>query len=124
MNTKIRSKLSELKKDVYVLRGRRKEYERIMMREGPMVAASLLCRKIGDTGREMYVLSGSANGESVHRYVRKGEIGEWRIRAENWRKFSRAMIEWVKTGKEIEKKLREIGRKRCERMPGKKIGRE
>jgi hypothetical protein len=124
MNTKSRSKLSELKKEVCVLRERRKGYERIMMREAPMVAASMLCRKIGDTGREMYVLSGSANGASVHRYVRKEEIGKWKIRAENWRKFSRAMIEWVKAGKETEKKLREIGRQRCERMPGKKIGRE
>ena len=124
MNTKTRNKLSEMKKEVNRLQERRKGYERIMMREAPMVAASLLCRKIGDTDREMYVLSGSANGESVHRYVRKEELERWRIRAENWRKFSRAMAEWVKTGKEIEKKLRGIGRMRCERMPGKRIDRE
>lgn len=122
MNSKLRGKISELKKGVYVLKGRRKEYERIMMREAPMVAASLLCRKIGDTGREMYVLSGSVSGESVHRYVKKAELWKWKIRAENWRKFSVAMVAWVKTGKEIEKRLREIGWKRCERMPGKKTG--
>ncbi len=66
----------------------------------------------------MYYLSASIGGESRHRYVRKGEMAYWRKRALSWRGFMKAMASWVKVNKEIEKELREIGRLRCEPLPG------
>jgi hypothetical protein len=66
----------------------------------------------------VYYLSASIQGESRHRYVRKGEVPYWRKRATVWRSFIKAMASWVKVNREIEKELREIGRWRCEPLPG------
>jgi len=66
----------------------------------------------------VYYLSASIGGESRHRYVRKGEVPYWRKRALAWRGFMKAMASWVKVNREIEKELREIGRLRCEPLPG------
>jgi hypothetical protein len=66
----------------------------------------------------VYYLSASIQGESRHRYVRKGEIQYWRKRALAWRGFMKAMASWGKVNREIEKELREIGRLRCEPLPG------
>lgn len=66
----------------------------------------------------MYYLSASIQGQSRHRYVRQGEVLYWRKRAGAWRGFIQAMASWVKVNREIEKELREIGRLRCEPLPG------
>ena len=66
----------------------------------------------------VYYLSASIQGESRHRYIRKGEVQYWRERATAWRRFIKAMASWVKVNKEIEKEFREIGRLRCEPLPG------
>jgi hypothetical protein len=39
-----------------------------------------------------------------------------------WRRFIKAMASWVKVNKEMEKEWREIGRLRCEPLPGGKRG--
>ena len=66
----------------------------------------------------VYYLSASIGGESRHRYVRKGELPYWRQRAQAWQRFQKAMAGWVKVSKEIEKELRQLGRLRCEALPG------
>lgn len=66
----------------------------------------------------VYYLSASLGGQSRHRYVRKGEVSYWRKRALSWRGFMKAMASWVKLNREIEEELREIGRLRCESLPG------
>ena len=83
-----------------------------------MVAASFIPRRLRPGGPVVYYLSASIQGESRHRYVRKGEVQYWRKRAEAWRRFIKAMASWVKVNREIEKELREIGRLRCEPLPG------
>ena len=88
------------------------------MERYPMVAASFLSRRIRTGSPIVYYLSASINGESRHRYVRKGDIEYWRNRAYAWRRFIKAMASWVKVNREIEKELREIGRLRCEGLPG------
>ncbi len=88
------------------------------MGRSPMVAASFMPRKLRAGGPVVYYLSASIAGESRHRYVRKGEVPYWRRRALNWRGFMRAMASWVKVNREIEKELRELGRLRCEPLPG------
>ena len=97
-------------------------FERIAMGRSPMVAASFMPRRLRPGGPLVYYLSASVQGESRHRYVRKGEVEYWRKRALSWRKFMKAMASWVKVNKEIEKELREIGRLRCEALPGGKRG--
>jgi hypothetical protein len=66
----------------------------------------------------VYYLSASIAGESRHRYVRKGEVKYWRKRAYAWKEFIKAIASWVKINRQIEKELREIGRLRCEGLPG------
>ena len=88
------------------------------MGRSPMVAASFMPRRLRPGGSLVYYLSASIQGESRHRYVRKGEVPYWQKRAFSWRKFLKAMASWVKVNREIEKELREIGRLRCEPLPG------
>jgi hypothetical protein len=110
--------LSFHRKKVTLLGRRRARLERIAMGRSPMVAASFMPRRLRPGGPLVYYLSGSVQGESRHRYVRKGEREYWRKRALAWRRFMKAMASWVKVNREIEKELREIGRLRCEPLPG------
>jgi len=84
----------------------------------PMVAASFMPRRLRPGGPVVHYLSASIQGESRHRYVRKGEVEYWRKRATAWWRFMKTTASWVKMNKEIEKELREIGRLRCEPLPG------
>ena len=111
-------KLSFHRKKIQILRRKRNRLEAIGMGRTPMVAASFMPRRPRPSGPVVYYLSASIRGESRHRYVRKEEVGYWRRRALAWRGFVKAMASWVKVNKEIEKELREIGRLRCEALPG------
>jgi hypothetical protein len=110
--------LSLHRQKVSLLIRRRARFERIVMGRSPMVAASFMPRKLRPGGPVVYYLSASIQGESRHRYVRKGEVQYWRKRATAWWGFMKAMASWVKVNREIEKELREIGRLRCEPLPG------
>jgi hypothetical protein len=110
--------LSFHRKKTGLLIRRRGQLERIAMGRSPMVAASFLVRKLRPGGPVVYYLSASIQGESRHRYVRKGEVQYWRKRALSWRGFMKAMASWVKVNREIEREFREIGRLRCEPLPG------
>jgi hypothetical protein len=110
--------LSVRRQKVSLLIQKRARFERIAMGRGPMVAASFMPRRLRPGGSVVYYLSASIQGESRHRYVRKGEVQYWRRRALTWRGFMKAMASWVKLNREIEKELREIGRLRCEPLPG------
>jgi hypothetical protein len=83
-----------------------------------MVAASFMPRRLKPGGPVVYYLSASIQGESRHRYIRKGEVEYWRKRALAWRRFVKAIASWVKVNKEMEKELRQIGRLRSEGLPG------
>ena len=111
-------KISLRRKKVEILVRKRNRLERIAMGRSPMVAASFMPRRLRPGGPVVYYLSASIKGESRHRYIRKGEVEYWRKRASAWRRFMKAMVSWVKVSKEIEKELREIGRLRCEALPG------
>ncbi len=110
--------LSFHRQKVSLLIRKRAGFERAAMGRSPMVAASFMPRKLRPGGPVVYYLSASIQGESRHRYVRKGEVQYWRKRALAWRGFMKAMASWVKVNREIEKGLREIGRLRCESLPG------
>lgn len=92
------------------------------MGRSPMVGASFIPRRLRPGGPVVYYLSASIKGESRHRYIRKGQAEYWRKRAHAWRRFMKAMASWVKVSKEMEGELREIGRLRCERLPGGRRG--
>ena len=64
-----------------------------------MVAASFISRRIRPGAPIVYYLSASINGESRHRYIRKGEVEYWRKREYAWRRFIKAMASWVKVNK-------------------------
>ncbi len=121
MDTK---KISRHRKKVSFLRNRRDKLERKAMGRYSMVAASFMARRLRAGAPVVYYLSASIDGESRHRYIRKGEVEYWRRRALEWRRFSKAMATWVKVNNEIEKELREIGRLRCEELPGGVRGRK
>lgn len=110
--------LSLRRKKVYLLKGKRNQWERIALGRSPLVSASLLARRLRPGAPIAYYLSASIQGESRHRYVRRGEVDYYRQRAQAWQKFQKAMASWVKVNKEIEKELRQIGRLRCEPLPG------
>lgn len=92
------------------------------MERSSMVPASFMPRRLKPGGPVVYYLSASIRGESRHRYVRRGEVEYWRKRALAWWRFIKAMASWVKGNKEMEKELREMGRLRCEPLPGGKRG--
>src|SRR5512136_2750170 len=110
--------LSFHRKKVTLLGRRRARLERIAMGRAPMVAASFMPRRLRPGSPLVYYLSASVQGESRHRYVRKEEVEYWRKRALAWRRFTKAIASWVKVNREIEKELREVGRLRCEPLPG------
>jgi hypothetical protein len=110
--------LSIHRQKVSLLIRKRARFERVAMGRSPMVAASFMPRRLRPGAPVVYYLSASIGGQSRHRYVRKGEGPYWRKRAEAWRGFMKAMASWVKVNREIEKQLREIGRLRCEPLPG------
>ena len=115
MNLKV---LSFHRKKASLLIRKRAQLERIAMGRSPMVAASFIPRRLRPGAPVVYYLSASIQGESRHRYVRKGEVEYWRKRALAWRRFMKALASWVKVNREIEKELREVGRLRCEPLPG------
>jgi hypothetical protein len=110
--------LSSRRKKVSLLIRKRSQLERIAMERFSMVPASFMPRRLKPGGSVVHYLSASIQGESRHRYVRRGQVEYWRKRALTWRRFLKAMASWVKVNKEIEKELREIGRLRCEPLPG------
>ena len=110
--------LSFHRKKVSLFIRKRAQLERVAMGRSPMVAGSFMARKLRPGGPVVYYLSASVQGESRHRYVRKGEVEYWRKRALAWRRYMKAMASWVKVNREIEKELREVGRLRCEPLPG------
>jgi hypothetical protein len=115
MNLKV---LSSHRKKASLLMRKRAQLERIAMGRSPMVAASFMPRRLKPGGPVAHYLSASIQGESRHRYVRKAEVEYWRKRALAWQGFMEAMASWVKVNRDIEKELREIGRLRCEPLPG------
>ena len=81
-----------------------------------MLQASLLERRFRKNGPAAYYLSiPNPAGTSRHRYVRKAEVETVRRQTGAWREFSRAMAEWVRVNKEVERLLRRIGEGRCVR---------
>lgn len=114
--------LSFHRKKIDILRRKRERLERVAMGRFPMVAASFIPRRLRAGGPVVYYLSASIQGESRHRYIRKGEVEYWCKRATSWKRFIKAMASWVKVNREIERELREIGRLRCEPLPGGKRG--
>ena len=81
-----------------------------------MLQASLLERRFRKNGPAAYYLSiPNPAGTSRHRYVRKAEVETVRRQTGAWREFSRALAEWVRVNKEVERLLRRIGEGRCVR---------
>jgi len=115
-------KISIHRKKVDLLGRKRDPLERVALGRSPMVMASFMPRRLRPGGPVVYYLSASIQGESRHRYVRKEEVEYWCKRATAWRRFIKAMASWVGVNKEMEKELREIGRLRCEALPGGKRG--
>jgi hypothetical protein len=111
-------RISFHRKRVALLGKKRDRLERTAMGRSAMVGASFLPRRFRPGGPMVYYLSASIRGESRHRYIRKGEVEYWRQRASSWKRVIQAMASWVKVNKEIERELREIGRLRCEPLPG------
>jgi kynureninase len=110
--------LSLLRKKIHLLKVKRNGLERIALGRSAMVPASLLARRFRPGAPVVYYLSASVQGESRHRYVRRAEVDHYRQRALAWQKFQKAMASWVKVNKEVEKALRQIGRLRCDPLPG------
>ncbi len=111
-------KISMHRKKVSILIEKRSRLEKIAMGRSPMVAGSFMARRLRPEAPLVYYLSASIGGESKHRYVRKGEVQYWRKRAYAWKEFIKAVASWVKVNRRIEKELREIGKLRCEELPG------
>ena len=80
----------------------------------PMLAASLLERRFRKNGPAAYYLSiPQAQTTSRHRYVRKADVDMIRRQTDAWREFRRAMAEWVRINREVERLLRRIGEGHC-----------
>jgi len=116
-------KLAKLRQEVHRLKGRRSTLERIAMSFVPMVAASFIERQFRPGGAPAYYLSIPTPRKAWHRYVRKDEVDYFRRRAEHWREYVNAMAEWVRVEREIERRLRALGKGRCEKLEIRRGGR-
>jgi hypothetical protein len=109
-----KNQLANLRQEIRLLTGRRFSLERTAMGFVPMLPASLLERRFRKNGPAAYYLSiPNSQGTSRHRYVRKNDVEMVRRQTEAWREFSRAMAEWVRVTREVERLLRRIGEGRC-----------
>ena len=108
--------LAKLRQEVCRLKGRRSTLERIAMSFVPMVAASFYERRFRPGGAPAHYLSIPTPQKAWHRYVRKDELDYFRRRAENWREYVNAMAGWVRVNREIERRLRALGKGRCEKL--------
>ena len=108
--------LSKLRQQVRTLKTRRNVLEHLAMGHHPMVAASLIKRIFRQTGQAAYFLSIPTPHNSWHRYVRKNEVDYFRSRAAAWSEYVNAMAEWVRVNRQIEKRLRALGKGRCEKL--------
>ena len=82
----------------------------------PMVAGSLYERRFRPDGPPAHYLSIPTEMNSWQRYIRKDELDYFRRRAEHWSEFVNAMAEWVRISRQIEQRLRAIGKGRCEKL--------
>ena len=109
--------IAVLRQKIRLLGGRRFTLERIAMGFVPMLAASLLERRFRKNGPAACYLSiPHPESTSRHRYVRKADVELVRRQTDAWREFSRAMAEWVRNNREIERLLRRIGEGRCRKI--------
>jgi hypothetical protein len=110
-------KLARLRQEVRFLKGRRAALERIAMAPVPMVAASLIQRQFRLGGPTYhYLVIPTPENVAWHGYVRKDDVDYYRRRAANWSEFTNAMAEWVRVNREIERRLRMLGKGRCEKL--------
>src|SRR3989304_2011177 len=86
--------LSFHRKKASLLIRKRAQLERIALGRSPMVAASFMPRRLRPGAAIVYYLSASIQGESRHRYVRKGEVEYWRKRAMAWRGVMKGLGSW------------------------------
>ena len=82
----------------------------------PMVAASFYERRFRPGGAPAYYLSIPTPQNSWQRHIRKDELDYFRRRAAHWREYVNAMAEWVRVNREVEWRLRAIGKGRCEKL--------
>ena len=109
--------LAKLRQEVRTFKNRRNTLEHVAMSHHPMVGASLIERRFRHTRSISYFLSiPTPENVAWHRYVRKDELDYFRRRAGAWREFVHAMAEWVTVNKEIERRLRALGKGRCEKL--------
>lgn len=107
--------ISVRRQKVHRLQLRRQTLEQVALARDPMVAGSLLERRLRLGGPVVYYLSIHTPNNSCHRYVRKEEVDECRAKAHARRQFVHALAEWVVVNKAIIKELRAMGRDRCEK---------
>lgn len=111
-----RLRLAKIRQEVRLLKGRRSTLERIAMSFVPMVAASFYERRFRPGGAPAYYLSIHTPENSWQHYVRKDRVDYFRRRAAHWREYVNAMAEWVRVNGEIERRLRALGKGRCEKL--------
>ena len=114
MMTKLQ--LAKLRQRVRFAKAHRNALEHIAMGHRSMVQASLVERQFHPGHAPRYYLSIPAIPYSWHMYVRKDRLEYYRPRAQAWREFTNALADWVKTNKEIERLLRQLGKGRCETL--------
>ena len=110
------NRLSVRRQKVHRLQLSRQTLEQIALARDPMVAGSLLERRLRPGGPAVYYLSIPTPNNSRHRYVRKEDVEEYKAKARARRQFVHALAEWAVVNKAIAKELRAVGRERCEKM--------
>ncbi len=108
-----RFQLARLRQEIRGLKARRAALEHSAQTHQAMVAASLLERRFRPGAPAAYYLSFPGPKTSRHRYVRKADVDLMRRQTGAWREFSRALAEWVRVNRDIENRLRRIGKGRC-----------
>jgi len=108
--------LAKLRQEIRILKLRRNVLEHVAMQNNQMMAAYLLERRLRPNGPPAHYISVPTPQGSRHLYVRKAAVEGVRRQTDAWREFGRAMAEWARIDKKIERLLRQVGAGRCRKI--------
>ena len=117
-----RARVSRLRQEIGRLAAEWDRLREQMLRAGPMIAASLIARRLGTRERKRastaHYLSWAEGGKTVLRHVAKDDVGRVGAKAEAWRAYRRRLRRCRQVALRLLELLDQLGREQAER-PGK-----
>jgi len=116
-----RDRASRLRQEIAQLAGEWNRLQKLMLRPGRVIPASLIARHLGTRERKRastaYYLSWAAGGKTILRHVAKEEVASTQSKVEAWREHRRRLRRCRQIAARLLEALDHLGREQAER-PG------